>query len=469
MNRSQIGWTAAAFALVLGMNPSLAQAQDPSSEETPEGGDTPDPDAENTSIESITITAQKRAQRSQDVAISVTAVSGDQISDGNFGNAQEITSLAAGISTIQPNGEANYAIAIRGVANSDFTTNVESPVAIYMDEVYISQMSGAGFQLFDMERVEFLRGPQGTLFGRNATGGLAHFITRKPSEELEGYVRLTYGRFDQFKAEAAVGGAVIPGLLSVRASGAGHWNNGYVVNRLDLDNNLNNANDQAGRFQLLFTPLDDLSLLVNVRAATQNIRTGFFEYVSSVRPGELTPGEPNPVLNGYVDVPGNVFEGAYNDPGFNKLDTLGATATLNWSFESITVTSITDYQTVKRDYIEDSDASPEPFFNFFLNTDAQQFSQELRVAGNMDWLNWVAGFYYLDLQVGDANGFESEPFGDFVLAPAVGLEPTADLTGFDVPYTTDTQSWSFFGQVGGRLQTYRRSQYEVTERFGLEA
>ncbi|MEL6187339.1 MAG: TonB-dependent receptor plug domain-containing protein, partial [Myxococcota bacterium] len=293
MNRSQIGWTAAAFALVLGMNPSLAQAQDPSSEETPEGGDTPDPDAENTSIESITITAQKRAQRSQDVAISVTAVSGDQISDGNFGNAQEITSLAAGISTIQPNGEANYAIAIRGVANSDFTTNVESPVAIYMDEVYISQMSGAGFQLFDMERVEFLRGPQGTLFGRNATGGLAHFITRKPSEELEGYVRLTYGRFDQFKAEAAVGGAVIPGLLSVRASGAGHWNNGYVVNRLDLDNNLNNANDQAGRFQLLFTPLDDLSLLVNVRAATQNIRTGFFEYVSSVRPGELTPGEPN--------------------------------------------------------------------------------------------------------------------------------------------------------------------------------
>ncbi len=78
--------------------------------------------------------------------------------------------------TIQPNGEANYAIAIRGVASSDFTTNVESPVALYLDEVYISQMSGAGFMLYDMERVEILRGPQGTLFGRNATGGLAHFI-----------------------------------------------------------------------------------------------------------------------------------------------------------------------------------------------------------------------------------------------------------------------------------------------------
>ena len=77
---------------------------------------------------------------------------------------------------------------------TDFTTNVESPVALYMDEVYISQMSGAGFMLYDMERVEILRGPQGTLFGRNATGGLAHYITRKPTEEFGGYIKGTVGR-----------------------------------------------------------------------------------------------------------------------------------------------------------------------------------------------------------------------------------------------------------------------------------
>ena len=138
-------------------------------------------------MEEIVVTAQKREQDPQDVGIAISALTGDQMRQLGFTNAQQVTAMAPGVSTVQPNGEANYSIAIRGVANSDFTTNVESPVAIYLDEVYISQMSGAGFMLFDMERVEILRGPQGTLYGRNATGGLAHFISRKPSEELDGY------------------------------------------------------------------------------------------------------------------------------------------------------------------------------------------------------------------------------------------------------------------------------------------
>ncbi|MEX0298302.1 MAG: TonB-dependent receptor plug domain-containing protein [Kordiimonas sp.] len=128
-------------------------------------------------FEEIVVTAQKREQSQQDVGIAITALSGDQIQRLGFTNAQEVTALAPGVSTVQPNGEANYAIAIRGVANSDFTTNVESPIAIYVDEVYISQMSGAGFLLFYTERVEGLCGPQGTLFGRNATGGVVHYIT----------------------------------------------------------------------------------------------------------------------------------------------------------------------------------------------------------------------------------------------------------------------------------------------------
>ena len=452
-----IAWSAVSIALGWSSN-AVAQSDSsaPTEVDTSPAETTPSDDSQASKapaaaggIEQITITAQKRRQSAQDVGISVTAVSASEIANGSFTNAQELTSLAVGIGTIQPNGEANYALSIRGVANSDFTTNVESPVAVYVDEVYISQMSGAGFQLFDMERVEFLRGPQGTLFGRNATGGLAHFVTRKPTEELDGYMKLTYGRFTQVKAEAAAGGAVIPGLLSVRASGAGHWNSGYVENRLSEDN-LNNANDVAGRLQLLLTPTDDLSLLVNIRAATQDIRTGFFENASSVISGELTPGVVNPVLD-YVDTDGDVFAGDYNDPGFNQLDTFGATATLNWTVAGVTVTSITDYQTVNRDYIEDSDASPVPFFNFFLSTDSDQFSQELRVAGGVDWVNWVAGFYYLNLETKDANGFESEPFGDGVLAPAVGLEATEALSGFDVPYTTKTESWSLFGQAEFQL------------------
>ncbi len=138
-------------------------------------------------LEEITVTAQKREQSLQDVGIAITAMTGDQMDALGFTSAQQVTAMAPGVQTVQPNGEANYSIGIRGVTNSDFTTNVESPVALYVDEVYVSQMSGAGFGLFDMERVEILRGPQGTLFGRNATGGLVHFITRRPTQENEGY------------------------------------------------------------------------------------------------------------------------------------------------------------------------------------------------------------------------------------------------------------------------------------------
>ena len=147
-------------------------------------------------LEETVVTAQKREQSIQDVGIAITAYTGDQLEQLGWTNAQQVTAQAPGVTTVQPNGEANYAVAIRGVANSDFTTNVESPVALYIDEVYISQMSGAGFQLYDMDRVEILRGPPGTLFGRNATGGLVHYITRKPTQELDGYIKGTVGEYE---------------------------------------------------------------------------------------------------------------------------------------------------------------------------------------------------------------------------------------------------------------------------------
>lgn len=392
-------------------------------------------------IEEVVVTAQKREQNVQDVGIAISAVTGEQMRQLGYTNAQQVTALAPGVHTVQPNGEANYAIAMRGVAANDFTTNVESPVAIYLDEVYISQMSGSGFMLFDMERVELLRGPQGTLYGRNATGGLAHFVTVKPSQEVDGYGQLTVGSYDQVKFEGAVGGGLAEGI-SARVSVATHDNNGYIENRF-LDERLNNANEWAGRVQVLFEPSDSFDVLLNYRRSEQDIDTGFFEHVSANVSGMLTPNEVNQVL-GYIDNDGDVYEGDYDRDGHNDLVTEGFTATVNWAFDRFTLTSITDYSTVKRDYIEDSDASPVPLFNFFLTTDAEQFSQEVRLNGSTDTMDWVAGVYYLDLSVDDSNGAETDPFID----PA---GDTPDITGLDNPYETNTESWSVFGQIERRL------------------
>ncbi len=388
-------------------------------------------------LEETVVTAQKREQSIQDVGIAITAFTGDQLERLGWTNAQQVTAMAPGVTTVQPNGEANYAIAIRGVANSDFTTNVESPVALYVDEVYISQMSGAGFQLYDMERVEILRGPQGTLFGRNATGGLVHYITRKPTQELDGYIKGTVGDYDQYKVEGAVGGG--NELVSARFSGSYNEADGYITNRLDKSNDLNNANDKSYRAQLLFTPTTDLDLLLNVRHGEQNIDTGFFENVSSVETGKLTPKVFNPVLE-YLDNDGDVYAGDYDDPGYNELETDGYSATLHWNFGGMTLTSITDYSTVKRKYIEDSDASPAPVFNFFLNTDAEQTSQEIRLNGEAEGFKWVTGVYYLKLDLDDSNGAISDPF--------VGPAPTPGAeAGLQNPYTSSLESYSVFGEI----------------------
>lgn len=391
-------------------------------------------------FEEISVVAQKREQSVQDVGIAITALSGEQLDALGFDNAQQVTAMAPGVQTVQPNGEANYSVGIRGVTNSDFTTNVESPVALYVDEVYISQMSGAGFSLFDLERVEILRGPQGTLFGRNATGGLVHYITRKPTQELDAYAKITFGDYNQKKFEGAIGTGLTDNL-STRVSVNINKADGYITNRY-TGNDLNNADDKTARIQFLYSPTSDFEALFNFRYAEQNIDTGFFENVSSVRSGELTPDEMNPVL-GYIDNDGDVYAGDYDDPGFNDLETNGATATLNWQInDELKLVSISDVSNVERTYIEDSDASPVPLFNFFLTTDAKQFSQELRLEGSAGDLLWVTGAYYLDLDIDDSNGAISDP-----LIGGGGTTAEGSEGGLFNPYTSTLTSTSVFAQL----------------------
>ncbi len=408
-----------------------------------------------TFMEEIVVTAQKREQPMQDVGIAVTAVSGEQMRTLGYTNAQEITALAPGVSTVQPNGEANYAIGIRGVANNDFTTNVESPIAVYVDEVYVSQMSGTGFMLFDMERAEILRGPQGTLFGRNATGGLVQYVSVKPGDEFGGYGSATFGAYDQIQFRGAVNLPVGEGFAA-RVSVASHQREGYVNNRLSPDRKLNDANDFATRTQIRWSR-DQWNVLVNLRRARQDIRTGFFQHVSAIEPGQLTPNLVNPFLldatgnPGYLDADGDSYAGDYDFEGRNELTTEGQTLTLKWHHNGRSFTSITDASKTARDYIEDSDASPTDYFNFFLTTNAEQFSQELRLAGASQTTAWVAGVYYLDLAVNDSNGGIAHGFlcDYFVLLGEPPCPPRAATDGrFGIynPYTTETQSVSVFGQ-----------------------
>src|SRR5262252_3084065 len=155
-------------------------------------------------LEEIVVTAQKREQNPQEIGISLSAITGNDLSELGVTTASDITKAMPAVVLTQPNGPASFSLSIRGVTQNDFADHQESPAAIYVDDVYVSQMAGLAFSLFDIDRVEVLRGPQGTLFGRNATGGLANFVTNRPTDELGGYVNTTIGERNLMRVEGAV-------------------------------------------------------------------------------------------------------------------------------------------------------------------------------------------------------------------------------------------------------------------------
>ncbi len=444
------------FMMTAAIIPMTASLQTPSfAQDTEDAADAPtETSSDSLLFEKIVVTAQKREQDQQDVGIAITALNGNQLDALGFTNAQDVAAFSPGVVSVQPNGEGSYSFAIRGVANNDLSTNVESPVAVYVDEVYISQMSATGFLLFDVDMVEVLRGPQGTLFGRNATGGLVQYTTVKPTDTFEGFGKVSYGDYDDLMMKGAVN-IPINDWISTRLSVAQHTSSGYIYNREHPESNLNNNNDWGFRAQVLMEPTDDLSILLNARKGGQEIRTGFFEYKSAVNGGGIyTPGVPNPLFEGYEDTDGDVWAGDYDTVGHNISETEGYTATVKWNVGEWELTSLTDFQTNFRDYIEDTDATPFRMYEYFQTNDAEQFSQELRVARTFENLNVVAGAYYLDLSSEDSTGG---------IAPLMYYDPDNGITeevvmqdmtlanGDRTPSKSETTSTSIFGQAEYQL------------------
>lgn len=408
-------------------------------------------------LEEIVVTAQKRNQSLQDVGIAVTAFSRDQLKQLGWGSAEKVTAMTPGVTTIQPNGPSAFFTNIRGVAQNDFSgDHQESPVAIYVDEAYISAASGAGFQLFDYERVEILRGPQGTLFGRNATGGLVHYITRKPDQANDGYLEVTYGDYDLTKMEGAVGGGLTDSV-SGRLSFTRNKHDGVLENRIGSD--LNDGDDWAVRGQLLFEFDSGAEWLISVRAAESDIELGPFTHRSArLNPvtglGEdfngldLTGEGDSNNATGYQDPARDFFKASLNVKGFNELESQGITSNFSIGIgDQMEFVAVTDFSTLEKDYIEDSDAGPNDFFSFSLRSDIDQFSQELRLSGTTDSMNWVVGAFYLDI---DGDFFNGGPASNFFSAafPGFGLnDPSLATLGLNNPFSTDTKSTALFVQA----------------------
>lgn len=266
-------------------------------------------------LEEVVVTAQKREQSAQDVGISITTFTGNQLNQLGVVNSSDLARFTPGVYISGPGGGDQQQFTIRGATQNDFGDHSESPNALYVDEVYQASQQSQLFANYDMQRVEILKGPQGTLFGRNATGGLLHFITNKPSQEFEAFADMTYGRFNQMRAEGAVGGG-LSDTVSARISGiySGH-DNIYENNINDVglppvpgvlqlfgrnptyDTDLSETDDPwaeetwSVRGQLLFEPNDDVNFLVKGQYAKQKFDGWGYQGVPSVAFVDDTDGD----------------------------------------------------------------------------------------------------------------------------------------------------------------------------------
>ncbi len=181
-------------------------------------------------LEEIVVTAQKREQSLQDVGISVTSFSGERLANLSVNNSNDIVHQVPGLAIQNVGGEGNVtSLYMRGIGIGDFNDHQESPVAVYNDEVYDAYMGATTTELFDQERVEVLRGPQGTLFGRNAAAGLIHYISKRPTPEFEGYGDLSIAENDHVRFEGAISGPITESL-SARLSTFYNNHDPYVRN-----------------------------------------------------------------------------------------------------------------------------------------------------------------------------------------------------------------------------------------------
>lgn len=213
-------------------------------------------------LEEIIVTASKRTESLQDVAITVTAFSEQTIQDANITSADDLAILAPSLSVTTNNQPFTAAVRIRGIGTSQTDIALEPSVGIFIDDVYLNR-SGLGMSdLTDIERIEILHGPQGTLYGKNTNAGAISVYTKRPNrEEYEGYIEATYGNYNMQKYIAAASGPITD-TLAFRLSGTVHERDGYIENRGSGDD-LNDANDWNVIGKLLYEPTDKLSILLN--------------------------------------------------------------------------------------------------------------------------------------------------------------------------------------------------------------
>jgi iron complex outermembrane receptor protein len=461
---------AAMMAFGMGSSPAWAQqatANQPSTQpadqsagtatQTPDQTSTKAPGNETNPEPEIIVTAQKREQSLSKVSLSVAAVSGATLANTQTNNIEQLQKLVPSVSF---GNDFNFAkLFIRGIGLSSSLPGVDPSVALHVDGAVVSLAQAQLGSLFDLERVEVLRGPQGTLYGRNATGGAVNLITAKPTAKLNGYARLTVGNYDNVIAEAAVGGPIANGIRArvavQRVKRGGYGKNEFTGHDID------NANQWSARAHLELLPTDKLDVLLTGEIHTEDDRSLAIKFRERSFPTFLPP---NP-LSSVGDRDGASFAKKVRDLNTNfdpindrKQWALTGTGRYDLT-DQLNIKSITSYRKFRAIFFHDFDMSSYLGYPIAQTTSFRtsanhwqpvwqhQFSEELQFNFDTERLHGIVGAFYLKEHIRIENHI-----------------------GYDVLTNTDPFRVQFDGKLDvSTWAGFANATYDLTDQFSLKA
>ena len=385
---------AAATPMALLDAASDVSASDAGASASDAGADASDAGASDTGANDIVVTAQHREEKLQDVPSAVSVLDKDLFSTGGVGrSANEVLGLVPNASAgTQQHGRPRWWI--RGVGAGQQQLDLSNPVGFYLDEVYLSNASATGLPLFDIERVEVLRGPQGTLWGKNTTGGAINVITKRPQlspDKQDNYVKLEYGSYDDKIVEGAVGTAIIPDKLAARVSFRVDDRGGRFTNAFTGDKS-NAIKDSVIRAQILAKPSDNLEAVLSFHYRKYDTQGGYWTTASYANSGVYR--------SGYVPST-NINTININTPEYSNNRQIGGNLHLDYHLGGgLTLTSITGYERFDTKGQNDSDYTPLELSRGYTQAYSSQWTQELRLTSPQKGrLTWIAGLYYFNEKI----------------------------------------------------------------------
>ncbi|MEX0299555.1 MAG: TonB-dependent receptor [Kordiimonas sp.] len=399
-----------AFAVFLGGTSNISYAQ----QHVPE---------EISGLEEIIITARKRTESLQEAPLAITALSSSQLEQRNIGNLENVGAFAPNVvmntSPSSSGGNNNIQIYIRGIGQTDFLFTTDPGVGIYIDGVFHPRTLGGAMDLLDLERIEVLRGPQGTLFGKNTIGGAVSLISKKPTGETGGWADVTVGRYNRIDVRTSFDFALSRTVFAKVS--ASYKNRDGFGKRLEFgtDKVLDTAGDEnafSSRLALRWMASDTVTvdLVTDYTREREKGPLVTLEYFddNGATFGGLT-GLWNALVGGPTGLPmssafitGDPFTSYATGPNTNNLDAYGLALTVNWDIgEKLRLKSITAYREMDAVFGSDSDGSPIVYTETNQKQNQNQISQELQLIGTSfdDKLDWVLGFFYFDEYGKDVN------------------------------------------------------------------